>query len=206
MVSSFDSARGLAAAGNDGGAQVKAAKKSKRLNHKKRFSLLIVRGDGARIVRISFPKKIPAMIFVGVGVFASVLAVLIGDWWHVRQRIRDSASLYRQIDEQRATIEGMNRRVAQLHQEVSGWRDVHGRIWEAFGPDIAPKKSGIGGRATPPDRRAIAHRPARFARRQRGRRRREPSRARQAHDTGAEGVRLAAVALARAGSGQLRVR
>src|SRR5207244_1248254 len=32
--------------------------------------------------------------------------------------------------------------------------ELHGHIWEAFGPDVAPKNSGtgIGGRATPTER------------------------------------------------------
>src|SRR5207245_6853590 len=85
---------------------------------------------------------------------AGGFSVVVGDWWHVRQRIRDSASLYRQIDEQRAMIDKFNRRVTELRQEVAGWGELHGHVWEAFGPDVAPKNSGtgIGGRATPTER------------------------------------------------------
>jgi len=94
------------------------------------------------------------MIVVLLGLFASGVGIVVGDWWHVRQRVRDSASLYQQIDEQRTTIDKFNRRVSELRQEITGWRDVHGHIWEAFGPDMAPKRAGtgIGGRATPNER------------------------------------------------------
>lgn len=129
-------------------------RRAKGLNHKKQFSLLVVRGDGARVLRLSFPKRLPTTIVVVLGLLASGFGIVVGDWWHVRQRIRDSASLYQQIDEQRSTIDKFNRRVAELRQEVASWRDLHGHIWEAFGPDITPKGSGtgIGGRATPTER------------------------------------------------------
>ncbi|SRR5712691_527909 len=129
-------------------------RRSKGLNHKKQFSLLVVRGDGVRVLRLSFPKRLPTTILVLLGLFASGFGIVVGDWWHVRQRIRDSASLYQQIDEQRSTIDKFNRRVTELRQEITGWRDLHGHIWEAFGPDVAPKGggTGIGGRATPNER------------------------------------------------------
>ncbi len=128
--------------------------RSARVNHKKQFSLLVVRGDGARVLRLSFPKRLPLTILVAGVVVAGGFSVVVGDWWHVRQRIRDSASLYRQIDEQRAMIDKFNRRVTELRQEVASWGELHGHIWEAFGPDVAPKNSGtgIGGRATPTER------------------------------------------------------
>ena len=129
-------------------------RRSTRLNHKKQFSLLVVRGDGARVLRLSFPKRLPTTLLVLVGLFACGFGIVVGDWWHVRQRIRDSASLYKQIDDQRATIDKFNRRVTELRQEVASWSELHGHIWEAFGPDVAPKGTGtgIGGRATPTER------------------------------------------------------
>lgn len=128
---------------------------TKRVDHRSQFSLLIVRGDGARVLRINFPRRLPLMTFAALGLFVCALGALVGDWWHVRQRMRDVASLFQQIDEQQETIDAFNRRVTQLRQEVASWRDMHARIWEPFGPELAPKSrdSGIGGsRATPPDR------------------------------------------------------
>ncbi|MGH7389572.1 MAG: M23 family metallopeptidase [Candidatus Rokuibacteriota bacterium] len=86
-----------------------------------------------------------AAIVVGI----SMLGALVGDWWQVRSRLRDSADLFRQIEEQQATIDTFNQRLAHLRQEMAGWREMHARIWEPFGPDLQPKarESGIGGRA-----------------------------------------------------------
>jgi len=85
----------------------------------------------------------------------SVLGALAGDWWQTRQRIRDSGTLFQQLDHQRAVIDGFNTRVAELRKEVSGWRELHAKIWEPFGPEMAPKGSGtgIGGRTMPSERR-----------------------------------------------------
>src|SRR5262249_26448045 len=105
-------------------------------------------------LRVSFPKRLPTMIVALLALSACGFSVVVGDWWHVRQRMRDSASLYAQIDEQRATIEKFNARITELRQEVVSWRDLHGHIWEAFATERAPKGggTGLGGRATPTDR------------------------------------------------------
>ncbi|MBI3636803.1 MAG: M23 family metallopeptidase [Candidatus Rokubacteria bacterium] len=89
-----------------------------------------------------------------LGLVVSVFGALLGDWWQMRRHLRGSATLLQELAEQRATIDGFNRRVAELRKEVTGWREMHGRIWEPFGPDAAPRgQTGIGGgRATPPDK------------------------------------------------------
>jgi len=132
-----------------------AARPRRRVNHDQQFSLLIVRGDGARVLRINFPRRVPVMGVVAAMVGVAMIGVLAGDWWKVRNRLRDSASLYQQIDEQQATIDSFNRRVAHLRREVEGWREMHARIWEPFGPELAPRprESGIGGVAAPPEQR-----------------------------------------------------
>jgi murein DD-endopeptidase MepM/ murein hydrolase activator NlpD len=60
----------------------------------------------------------------------------------------------RQLAEQRTTIDGFNRRVVELRQEMAGWRELHVRIWEPFGPELTPggRDRGIGGGSIPPDR------------------------------------------------------
>ena len=112
-----------------------------------RFSLVLVRGDGARVVRLSFPRGLPIVILAGVGVLVAALAVLAGDWWLSRARVQEVGSLLRVIDAQRATIAGLKGRVAEVQTEVGSWRDLHSRIWEPFGPDAVPKgrRTGIGG-------------------------------------------------------------
>ncbi|HEY7366012.1 MAG TPA: M23 family metallopeptidase [Methylomirabilota bacterium] len=120
---------------------------NKRVDHRQQFSLLIVRGDGVRILRLNFPRRLPTVLTAVVLVAMAGLTALVGDWWQVRQRMRDAASLFQQINDQQATIDTFNRRAASLRQEVEGWRDLHARIWEPFGPELTsrPAQSGVGG-------------------------------------------------------------
>ncbi len=124
------------------------------LNHRKQFSLLIVRGDGTRVLRLNFPRRLPVVLGSITVVAVCALGALVGDWWQVRQRVRDAGSLLQELDEQRATIDRFNRKIAELAREVGSWRELHARIWEPFGPEMAPpaRSSGIGGRAAPADR------------------------------------------------------
>lgn len=121
------------------------------MNHRKRFSLLVVRGDGVRVVRLSFSRRLIVGSGIALVALVSALGILAGDWWQARQRIRASATLFQQLDHQRAVIDGFNTRVTDLRHEVASWRELHAKIWEPFGPDIAPKGAGtgIGGRTVP---------------------------------------------------------
>jgi murein DD-endopeptidase MepM/ murein hydrolase activator NlpD len=123
----------------------------KRVDHRSQFSLLVVRGDGARVLRLTLPRRFSAALLGALVLGLSALGGLLGDWWEVRQRLAASAHLFRQLDEQQATIDTFKLRVTELRREVHGWRDLHARIWEPFGPELAPRgrDSGIGGRATP---------------------------------------------------------
>jgi murein DD-endopeptidase MepM/ murein hydrolase activator NlpD len=119
----------------------------KHVDHRQQFSLLIVRGDGVRVLRVNFPRRLPTVITAMALVGLTGLAALVGDWWQVRSRMRDAASLFQQIDDQRTTIETFNRQAASLRREVEGWRDLHARIWEPFGPEVTPRpgQGGVGG-------------------------------------------------------------
>src|SRR5512145_271703 len=125
-------------------APIRPKSPNKRVDHRQQFSLLIVRGDGVRILRLNFPRRLPTVLTAVVLVTMAGLTALVGDWWQVRQRMRDAASLFQQINDQQATIDTFNRRAASLRQEVEGWRDLHARIWEPFGPELTsrPPQSG----------------------------------------------------------------
>ncbi|MBI2159708.1 MAG: M23 family metallopeptidase [Candidatus Rokubacteria bacterium] len=121
---------------------------------RKQYSLLVVRGDGVRVLRFNFPRPAVVGVFVVVAVAVSVLGALVGDWVQLRQLTREAKTFSRQIAEQRTTIDGFNRRVAELRQEMTGWGALHARIWEPFGPELTPggRGRGIGGGSIPPDR------------------------------------------------------
>jgi murein DD-endopeptidase MepM/ murein hydrolase activator NlpD len=125
------------------------------LDQRKRFSLLVLRGDGARVFRLNVPRRLPLAILAVATVGIAAIGVLAGDWWLTRTRMREAGGVLREVDAQRATIAGVNRRLAELQKEIESWRELHARIWEPFGPDAAPKgrSTGIGGAgATLPDR------------------------------------------------------
>ena len=117
------------------------------MNRGNRFSLVLVRGDGARVLRLSFPRRLPIVILAGVGLVLATLAVLAGDWWLSRTKMREVGSLLGVVEAQRATIAALKGRMAEVQTEVASWRNLHARIWEPFGPDAAAKarRTGIGG-------------------------------------------------------------
>lgn len=128
--------------------------KRHRLNRRKQFNLLIVRGDAARVLRVTFPRRLALGAFAVVGLVALAVGAVLGDYVQLRALTRDAVSLSHQVTEQRVMLDSFNRRVGELRTEVGAWRELHGRIWEAFGPDTAPRgpKTGIGGAALPLDR------------------------------------------------------
>jgi len=113
------------------------------------FSLLIVRGDGTKVVRFNFTRPVARGAFAGVALALSVVGALTTDWVELRELTREARTFARQIAEQRETIDAFNRRVVELRQEMVGWRELHARIWEPFGPELAPgaRDKGIGGGA-----------------------------------------------------------
>ena len=121
--------------------------------HRGQFSLLVMRGDGVRVVRFNFARPLAVAGFVAVAATVTTVGALVGDWLQLRQLTRDSATFATQIAEQRKTINDFNRRVADLRKEVGAWRDMHARIQEPFGPDAGrgSRDRGIGGATTPPE-------------------------------------------------------
>lgn len=117
------------------------------MDRRKQLSLLVVRGDGTRIIRLNIPRCLPVLMVVGAVMVTAALAVLAGDWWQTRTRMHEAGGLFREVDVQRALIDGFNRQLADMQKEIASWRELHTRIWEPFGPDAAPKgrATGIGG-------------------------------------------------------------
>jgi murein DD-endopeptidase MepM/ murein hydrolase activator NlpD len=118
------------------------------------FSLLIVRGDGERVLRLNVPRRSVILAAAALAVTVSVTGALFGDWWKLRELTREAVTFQDQIEQQRATIDAFNTRVAELRQEMAGWRELHAKIWEPLGPELARGKSdrGMGGGTTSADR------------------------------------------------------
>jgi len=122
--------------------------------------VVVERGDGARVIRVSAPRW---MVSVAVG--AVGLTLIAGGAWY-----RDYASLRGQraaftalesrLAEQRLAFDGFQARVGQIRAEVDSWRGLHERIWAPFGPEAGQEHRGtaIGGRAA--SAASIAEEPA----------------------------------------------
>jgi len=107
--------------------------------------VLILGGDSARCLRLSVPRwAVFAMAVVGL----SALGLLVGDWLALRLA-GDSVALHRELADLRIAAASFERRVPEMRAEVESWRDTHGRIWSAFGPEDAARRgiNGIGGGA-----------------------------------------------------------
>src|SRR3989454_1033866 len=132
---------------------VKAAGRPRRPG-RKQFSLLIVRGDGTRVLRFNFPRPAALAVFATVAVTVTTFCALLGDWLQLRQLTVEARTFKMQIAEQQATIDSFNKRVVELRTEMTSWRDLHARIWEPFGPELQPggRDRAIGGGALRVDR------------------------------------------------------
>ena len=124
------------------------------MSRRKRFSLLVVRGDGARVLRFNFPRHLLVGGMVALVGTSAVIGVVAADWFELRRLTRETRPYADQIADQRAALEEVDRKVSEMRREVAGWRDLHARLFDSFGPDGKPgmRDKGIGGPATPVER------------------------------------------------------
>jgi len=142
------------------GAQAGAASRKGRfgLDRRRQFSLLVVRGDGERVLRLNFPRPAVVATSLVLAVTLSVTGALLRDWLKLRALTREAVTFQEQIQQQRAIIDASTRRVVDIRQEMAGWRELHAKIWEPLGPELTPggRNRGIGGGTptgdTPPER------------------------------------------------------
>ena len=117
---------------------------------RRRFDLLVVRGDGTRVLQLSLPRW---MLAAALGSVALSLVLAAGslrflpDYLTLRHQRESLASFFPRLAEQQALINLYRTRVGELRAEIDGWRDLHAKIWEPFGPEAGPGKrtGGIGG-------------------------------------------------------------
>jgi murein DD-endopeptidase MepM/ murein hydrolase activator NlpD len=118
------------------------------------FSLLILRGDGERVLRFNFARPAALGAAVSLAIMVSLIGLLLGDWLKLRELTREAVTFANTIAQQRAAIESTNHKIALLRSEVAGWRELHARIQEPFGPEAGRgnRDKGIGGATTGPER------------------------------------------------------
>src|SRR3989442_6401394 len=117
----------------------------------KEFNLLVVHGDGRRVVRLTLPRW---TIFIVIGFLLAAplaLAAIYGDYLQLRRERASLAQLSARVTEQRGLIESSQARMRELRAEIDSWRGLQAKIWEPFGPEDGKAKrgSGIGGPTGP---------------------------------------------------------
>jgi murein DD-endopeptidase MepM/ murein hydrolase activator NlpD len=127
------------------------------------FNLLVVHGDGRRIARLNLPRRlILAVLGLSLAVPASV-AVIYADYLQLRSQRTALNELAARVAEQQGLIDATQSKMRLIRAEIDGWRELHARIWEPFGPEdgVAKRGTGMGGGTGPlragetPDRAAI---------------------------------------------------
>jgi murein DD-endopeptidase MepM/ murein hydrolase activator NlpD len=129
----------------------------------RRFNFLVVHDDGRRIARVTLPRW---LILWALGLFVVVpasVAVIYTDYLQLRSQRASLNGLAARVAEQQGVIEASQSKMREIRAEIDGWRELHIRIWEPFGPETGSAKrgTGIGGGTGParidetPDRAAI---------------------------------------------------
>lgn len=100
-----------------------------------------------RVLRFNFARPVAVGSFVALAAVVSVVGAVVGDYLKLRHLTAEAVTYADQIAEQRKTIGVVNQRIAALSKEMSGWREIHARIQEPFGPEraAAVRDKGIGG-------------------------------------------------------------
>jgi len=124
---------------------------------RREFNLLVVHGDGRRIARLTLPRW---LLLTVLGLFLAVPAsvtVIYKDYLTLRSQRASLNELSTRVVEQQRVIDNSQAKMRQIRAEIDGWRELHAKIWEPFGPeDGATKRSGGIGGGTGPSRAAEA--------------------------------------------------
>jgi len=104
------------------------------------FSLLVVHGDGSRVLRVDLPRWI---VYGTLGSLAALFAAsLAGEYLVGRLDGDQVAALRRRVDDQRALIDSFHTRVAAVRGEIMAWKALHARMWAALRPDAGAEVRG----------------------------------------------------------------
>jgi murein DD-endopeptidase MepM/ murein hydrolase activator NlpD len=113
------------------------------------FNLVVVPGDGSRVLRFSVPRWVA---YGALGLESVVLAAMVGFSGEYALLSRQSGqveTLRRRADDQRAVIDAFEMRLPAIRSEITDWKALHAKMWKAFGPEAGskPTPTGIGGAA-----------------------------------------------------------
>ncbi|HSE05686.1 MAG TPA: M23 family metallopeptidase [Methylomirabilota bacterium] len=111
------------------------------------FTVVLVHGGGSRMLHVGCPRW---LLWAGLSLILLGGALLAGTWldyFALKRAQLQAAALERQVEQQRALLEGVEQRVAEINREAASWQDMHARVWSTFGPapGSAGKGTGMGG-------------------------------------------------------------
>ncbi len=112
------------------------------------LSLLVVHGDGSRVLRFSLPRWLAYGTLASLTAMAGIGIAFSGDWVHFAPQASEVAALRRHADNQSAMLDSFETRVAAVRGEIDTWKAVHARMWEAYGVE-APAVEGEESAAAP---------------------------------------------------------
>jgi biotin carboxyl carrier protein len=117
------------------------------------FSLIVVHGDGSRVLRFCVPRWIA---YAALGLEAAVLAAVVGassDYALVR---RQMAVVRQRADDQRALLASFEKQLPAIRNEVIGWKALHAKMWKVFGAEAGSEQEPTVIGASTPDAPAAA--------------------------------------------------
>jgi murein DD-endopeptidase MepM/ murein hydrolase activator NlpD len=130
---------------------------------RREFNLLMVHGDGRRIARVTLPRWLILIVLGLVLAVPASVAVIYTDYLKLRSQRASLNDLTARVAQQQGVIEASQSKLREIRAEIDGWRELHAKILEPFGPEdgSAKRGAGIGGGTGParagemPDRAAI---------------------------------------------------
>lgn len=114
------------------------------LNRTRRFNLLVVYGDGTRVLRLNVPRW---LVWGGASVLLLTVAsvgAMWGEYLFLKRQWGQMVALQRLVGEQQELIGLSRRRIAEAQQEIDAWRGLHARIWQPLGPETGGSREGRG--------------------------------------------------------------
>jgi len=111
------------------------------------LSLILVHGDGSRVMRVCLPRSI---VYLTAGVFATASAATIGLSNDYRRLVHDSGRIaaFQQREADQRAMASVEARVAAVRGEISAWKALHAKMWKAFG--LTPSGEGADASAVAP--------------------------------------------------------
>ena len=95
-----------------------------RRPNRKQFSLLIVRGDGTRVVRFNFPRPAAIAAFASFAIALTTFCGLLTDWLQLRQLTVEARTFKSQIAEQQASKSDAFRAIREAAPQLGNRRRV----------------------------------------------------------------------------------